>query len=250
MKKLFLSILFILVSLPFMQAQKAARTEVYKAKDGKMITLHLYGHASMAIEADGNMIYIDPVAGMADYTHENKADNVFVTHSHGDHFDMKTIKSISTPKTHIYCDMTTAKEIKDDKVFATTVRPGNLITLANGTKVEVIPAYNYTAGHTNFHPKKNDNCGYLFNIGKTRIYVAGDSENTPEMKALKDIDIAFLPVNQPYTMTVDQAVDAVKAIRPKLFYPYHYGKVKEVTDMTLLESKVKPYTTIKIKGME
>ena len=93
-------------------------------------------------------------------------------------------------------------------------------------------------------------CGYILTIGRSRILIAGDTENTPELKALKNIDIAFLPVNQPYTMTVDQALDVIKAIRPKIFYPYHYGGTKTKTDMKRLETEAKVYTDVRIKGME
>lgn len=248
MKKTFVSMAFILIGLTSLLAQNSGRTEIYKAEDGKDIKLHLYGHASLGIEADNNMIYIDPVKGMADYSKEKKADVVFVTHSHGDHLDINTIKSISKPTTHIYCDSITSQKINEANV--TTLKPGETVKLENGIKVEVIPAYNITKEHIQFHPKSNKNCGYLFNIGKTRIYVAGDTENVEEVKALKNIDIAFLPVNQPYTMSVNQAIDVIKAIRPKIFYPYHYGNPENSTDMNLLEKEVKPYTTIKIKDME
>jgi Predicted Zn-dependent hydrolases of the beta-lactamase fold len=117
--------------------------------------------------------------------------------------------------------------------------PGDMTSIKKGINVNAIAAYNFTKGHTQFHPKERKDCGYLFTIWKTRIYVAGDSENTPEMKALKDIDVAFLPVNQPYTMTVEQAADAIKAIRPKLFIPYHYGNVKEKTDIDKLIKETK-----------
>lgn len=248
MKRVSILMIFILIGLTFIHAQKSSRTEVYKGKDGKEIKLHLYGHASLAIEVDGTMFYIDPVSGMADYSKEKRADKIFVTHSHGDHFDMKTIKSISRPTTHIYCDKATSEKISDMKM--TAMKPGDIADLGKGVKVEAIAAYNITEGHTKFHPKSANNCGYLFNIGKTRIYVAGDSENIEEMKSLKNIDIAFLPVNQPYTMTVEQVTDVVKAMRPAIFFPYHYGNVEEKTDMKLLEKEVKPYTSIKINNME
>lgn len=101
-----------------------------------------------------------------------------------------------------------------------------------------------------FHPREREDCGYVLTIGGTRIYIDGDGENTPEMKALHGIDIAFLPVNQPYTMTVDQAVDAVKAIRPAIFYPYHYGEVEEKTDIDRLSRELTDITEIRIRPME
>ena len=111
-------------------------------------------------------------------------------------------------------------------------------------------AYNTSQGHTQFHPRDREDNGYILTIGGTRIYIAGDSENTPEMKALRNIDIAFLPVNQPYTMTVDQAVDAVKAIRPTIFYPYHTGETEVKTDLDRLQRELEGVTEIRIRPME
>ena len=119
-----------------------------------------------------------------------------------------------------------------------------------GIDIEAIPAYNFTEGHENFHPAGGRDNGYLLSLGGTRIYIAGDTENTPEMMQLQDIDIAFLPVNQPYTMTVDQAAEAVRAIHPTIFYPYHYGQVEEQTDINRLVELVKDITDIRIRPME
>ena len=118
-------------------------------------------------------------------------------------------------------------------------------------KIEAVPAYNTTQGHLQFHPKARKDCGYIINIGGSRIYIAGDTENIPEMSNLKKINVAFLPVNQPFTMTVEQAAAAVKTIRPKIFYPYHYsnqnGQASDMKELTKLTAR---YTTIKIMNME
>ena len=118
-------------------------------------------------------------------------------------------------------------------------------------KIEAVPAYNTTKGHLQFHPKARKDCGYIITIGKSRIYIAGDTENIPEMSNLKKINVAFLPVNQPFTMTVEQAAAAVKTIRPKIFYPYHYGNQNgQASDMKKLTKLCSRYTTIRIRGME
>ena len=114
------------------------------------------------------------------------------------------------------CDRTSAEAFE---MNCYTMRPGSVATPRDYLKVEAVAAYNTTDGHLQFHPKDREDCGYILTLGGSRIYIAGDTEPTPELKALKNIDIAFLPVNQPYTMTVDQAVEAVKAIRPTIFYP-------------------------------
>ena len=127
------------------------------------------------------------------------------------------------------------------------MRPGSIATPRDYVKIEAVAAYNTTKEHQQFHPKLREDCGYLLTIGGTRIYVAGDSEPTAEMKALRDIDIAFLPVNQPYTMTVDQAVDAVKALKPTIFYPYHFGQTEFKTDMDRLVREVRALDTTDIR---
>ena len=101
-------------------------------------------------------------------------------------------------------------------------------------QVEAVPAYNYSEGRTQFHPKGRDN-GYILTIDGLRIYVAGDTEDIPEMATVKDIDIAFLPCNQPYTMTTDQLVKAAKMVKPKVLFPYHYGQ----TDVSKLPDQLK-----------
>ena len=180
-------------------------------RDGTQITLTFFKHASLAIEAGGKYIYVDPVSGYADYAALPKADVVLITHSHYDHLDVAAVEAIQTPQTEILCDRTSAEAFE---MNCYTMRPGSVATPRDYLKVEAVAAYNTTDGHLQFHPKDREDCGYILTLGGSRIYIAGDTEPTPELKALKNIDIAFLPVNQPYTMTVDQAVEAVKAIRP------------------------------------
>ena len=110
---------------------------------------------------------------------------------------------------------------------------GDQLQIADDIKVEAVPAYNYSEGRTQFHPKGRDN-GYILTVDGLRIYIAGDTEDIPEMASVKDIDIAFLPCNQPYTMTTEQLVKAAKTIKPKVLFPYHYGQ----TDVTNVPSQL------------
>lgn len=217
------------------------------ARDGSEITLHFFKHASLAIETGGKWIYVDPVSDYADYGSLPKGDLVLITHSHHDHLDVTAVERILTPETEILCDRTSAEAFE---MNCYTMRPGSVATPRDYVKVEAVAAYNTTPGHLQFHPKDREDCGYVLTIGGTRIYVAGDTEPTPELKALKQIDIAFLPVNQPYTMTVDQAVEAVKAIRPAIFYPYHYGEVEETTDLERLARELEGVTEVRIRPLE
>ena len=172
-------------------------------------------------------IFVDPVSDYADYTQQPKADFILITHEHGDHFDTKAIAAIETNQTKIIANPNCRKMLNRGQ----EMKNGDVLQLAKDIKLEAVPAYNTTPGRDKFHPKGRDN-GYILTLGGTRIYIAGDTEDIPELNLVKDIDIAFLPVNQPYTMTPEQAIRATQIIKPRILYPYHYGdtdinKVKE-----------------------
>lgn len=222
-------------------------TDTITAADGTVVTFTFFKHASLAIEVAGKHIYIDPVSEYADYATLPKADLILVTHSHYDHFDRTAIEALETPETDLLCDKTTAEAFDFDchvMMPGDTARPRDYVT------IEAVAAYNTSADRQQYHPRERQDVGYLLTIGGTRIYVSGDGENTPEMEALRDIDIALLAVNQPFTMAVDQAVEAVKAIRPKIFYPYHYGEVDEKTDLDRLTRELEGVTEVRIRPME
>ena len=197
--------------------------DVFKTKSGKTIKFHALVHASIRIQYDGKEIEIDPVTKLGnkviDYTAMPKADYLFVTHEHGDHFDKEAIKVLLTEKTRFI----TTKRCADMYGSGEVMANGDKIQIADDFTIEAVPAYNTTEGHTQFHPKGRDN-GYILTIDGLRIYIAGDTEDIPEMESIKDIDIAFLPCNQPYTMTTEQLVKAAKIIKPKVLFPYHYGQ--------------------------
>lgn len=225
-------------------------TDTLTAHDGTEFSITFFKHASLSINVGGKYIYVDPVGGrdmcVADLP---KADLILLTHSHNDHFDLAAVEKLCTSKTDILSDRTTAEAFDME---GHVMRPGSVATPRDYVKVEAVAAYNTTKEHLQFHPKQREDCGYLLTIGGMRIYIAGDTEPTPEMKALRDVDIAFLPVNQPYTMTVDQAVEAIRQLKPVLFYPYHYGQVEEKTDLDRLAREVEALgtTEIRIRPME
>ena len=208
--------------------------DVFKTRSGKIVKFHALVHASIRIEYDGKEIAIDPVTKlgnkMIDYTKMPKSDFLFVTHEHGDHFDKGAIQMLSTEKTRFITNKRCADMFGSGEVMAN----GDMLTIADDFTVEAVPAYNITEGRTQFHPKGRDN-GYILTIDGLRIYIAGDTEDIPEMGSIKDIDIAFLPCNQPYTMTTEQLERAAKLIKPKVLFPYHYGQ----TDVSTLPSQLK-----------
>ncbi len=204
------------------------------AKDGTEITLTFYNHASIAVQAAGHRIYIDPANATKEIAWENepKADLILITHNHYDHF----------------CD--SINVILNGTGEFNQMKPGQTVEPFEGIRVEAVPAYNISEGHLDFHPRERGDVGYVITIGGKRIYVAGDTEDNEDVLALKDIDIAFLPVNQPYTMTVEQCARVIEAIRPAIFYPYHFGGGEGQADLEALKAAVGDITEVRIRPLE
>jgi L-ascorbate metabolism protein UlaG (beta-lactamase superfamily) len=199
----------------------------------KSVTIHFIKHSSLMITYNGCNIEVDPVTALppqTDYSQYPKADYIFVTHEHSDHFDKQAITTLSKPGTEIITNTACAEKLGRGKALSN----GDSLTLANGIKALAVPAYNTTPKDLQFHPKGRDN-GFVLMIDGLRIYIAGDTEYIPEMAQLKNIDIAFLPCNQPYTMTIEQLVRAAKIIRPKVLYPYHYNETNVGSIIGLLK---------------
>lgn len=220
-KKLF-SLLTLILTLTAMNAQTTYPVKTLTTKDGNKIDITLFKHASLAIDYDGLEIYVDPVTKVGDtqinYSDMPKADYILVTHEHWDHLDPVAIEELSKPDTKIILNETSQKQLGKGTVISNY----QTMELADGVKLEAVPAYNTTPGREKFHPKGNGN-GYILDFDGTRVYIAGDTEDIPEMSQIKNIELAFLPVNQPYTMTVDQAEKAALTIKPKILIPYHYS---------------------------
>ena len=215
--------------------------------NGKQLKLTFFAHASIAIEFEGRTIYVDPVMGNARYEELPKADMILVTHSHYDHFDMAAIEAVQRPDTHILLDKTSAEGFQGD---CYTMLPGSVAEPYADIRVEAVAAYNTSESQLQFHPKEREDCGYIVTLGgAVRIYISGDTEPTEEQRAIRDIDIAFICVNQPYTMKPEQAVEAVKTLQPKIYYPYHYGQVDEPTDVEALKKMLDPVCDVRIRPL-
>jgi L-ascorbate metabolism protein UlaG (beta-lactamase superfamily) len=240
MEKLILSVCVLLMALVTVAvAQEKFETDTIKTSAGDL-KITFIGHGTLMFTFQGTIIHVDPFGDMADYTKLPKADIILVTHEHRDHLDPKVLGILRGEKTVIVLTQTCAKQIDGGIVM----NNGDLKTI-EGLKIEAVPAYNIVHKRDTgqpFHPKGIGN-GYVITFGDKRVYVAGDTENTPEMKELKNIDIAFLPMNLPFTMTPEMVADAAKAFKPKILYPYHYSK----TDPSSLLNLMKDTKEIEIR---
>jgi len=198
-------------------------------------------HGSLLMTWGGLVIYTDPIAeGGPDYAKLPKADVLLLTHDHYDHLDSQVVGKIKKSETAIMYNMKCAPKCPGGAIM----KNGETRTV-QGITVEAVPAYNIKhmkAPGQPFHPKGEGN-GYIVTFGDKRVYIAGDTENIPEMKTIKAIDVAFLPMNLPYTMTPEMVADAAKAFRPKILYPYHMGE----TDASRLTALLKDEKGIEVR---
>ncbi len=200
------------------------------------------GHGTLMFTFDGKIIHVDPVFRYADYTKMPKADLILVTHEHGDHLDDVAIQDLTKEGTAIIC---TKKCMEQANIEGSIIMKNGDTKTVQGIKIEAVPAYNIKhmrSGNSPFHPKGVGN-GYILTFGDKRVYVAGDTENTPEIKALKNIDVAFLPMNLPYTMTPEMVADAARVFKPTVLYPYHFGN----TDTSKLVELLKDTPDIEVR---
>jgi len=213
--------------------------DIIKTSGGDL-KITFFGHATLMFEFADNIIHVDPWSKFADYSKLGDADLILVTHEHSDHLDPEAIEAIRKEDTKIVL----TKPCTEDIAGGIVMKNGDTETVL-GLKIEAVPAYNIVHKRSSgepFHPKGRGN-GYVITFGDRRVYVAADTENTPEMKTLKNIDVAFLPMNLPYTMTPEMVADAAKAFKPKILYPYHYGD----TDPTKLVELLKNEKQIEVR---
>jgi L-ascorbate metabolism protein UlaG (beta-lactamase superfamily) len=219
----------------FLNAQHQFEEDIISTSLGDL-RITFIAHGTLYFTFGGRTIHIDPVGQYADYSGLPKADLILVTHEHGDHLDTGAIKLLSTDKTDLVLTQKCMERIKDEGGIV--MKNGDTKTI-QGVKIEAVPAYNIkhmrSPGNP-FHPKGEGN-GYILTFGDKRIYVAGDTENIPEMKELTDIEVAFLPMNLPYTMDPEMAADAAITFKPRILYPYHYGNTDPQELVKLLKDE-------------
>lgn len=189
------------------------------AVEGGEVVIHPVDHASMVLETPSGVIHVDPVGGADLYADLPAPDLILITHEHGDHYDQPTLDALAAVP--IIANPAVAGMLPAAMAERTTVMENGDRAQALEIAIEAVPAYNITEDRLNFHPQGRDN-GYVLTIGDRRFLIAGDTEDTPELRALEDIHVAFMPMNLPYTMTVGQAAEAVTAFAPDFVYPYHH----------------------------
>lgn len=208
--------------MPYAALAQAGGSNIFETDAGQ-VTIHPVNHASFVMETPSLVIYNDPVGEVSAYADHPAPDLILVTHEHGDHYKPETLAGlIGDRDTKIITNPAVYDMLPDNlKSHATAIANGQKATMGD-IGIEAIPAHNLTEDRMQYHPPGRDN-GYVLTVGGRRIYIAGDTEDVPEMLALEDIYIAFVPMNPPYTMEVTQAADAVNAFAPTFVYPYHYG---------------------------
>ena len=227
-----------------MSADRLFESDTYPTSEGDLVITFI-GHGSLMLTLGDKVIHVDPWSRLADYTRMPDADLILITHEHRDHLDNKAINEVRKDDTLILANMEAALSV--DK--AEGIRNGQKRTIVD-LSIEAFPAYNLVHKRPDerpYHPKGKGN-GYIIGFAGKRIYIAGDTENIPEMNDIGPIDIAFIPVNLPYTMSLEMAVDAARMIHPKILYPYHYGE----TDIGRLTGMLRnePDIEVRIRPMK
>lgn len=207
--------------LPYAARAEAHMSDTFDSAAGP-ITVHPVDHASFVMESPMGTFYVDPVGDAGNYSDFPAPDVILITHEHGDHYNAETLAALMPEGgVPIYTNPAVYEMLPEDmKAMATPLANGESAEF-EGVTIDAIPAYNITEGRTDFHPQGRDN-GYVLTMGDFRTYISGDTEDTPEMRALENIDLAFVSMNLPFTMDAEAAASGVNEFAPAYVYPYHY----------------------------
>jgi len=230
-----------LAALPVLASIRPAFAAETVATSGGEIGIHPVMHASLALSFGDQVLYVDPAENSFDGLPAPTA--IFITHAHGDHYNAENLVKLAGDEVPVYVNADVFEKLPEGlKARATALKNGESTTV-NGIAVDAIAAYNTTEDRKQYHPQGVGN-GYVFTFADKKVYVAGDTEDIPEMRALTGIEVAFLPMNLPYTMSVEQAADAVKAFKPAIVYPYH----SRGSDLEQFKSLVGDASEVRIAG--
>ena len=220
--------------------------DVFKTTGGMEVKVYCIKHGSVRMQLGDKWMYVDPVTTAVkpetDYSTLPKADYILVTHEHFDHLDSVAINQLTKEGTRLITNARCHELLGGQ---GEVMSNGDIMTLPEGWQVEAVPAYNYSQEKLNFHPKGRDN-GFVLTIEGMRIYIAGDTEDIPEMADIRDIDVAFLPCNLPFTMTPEQCARAARMFKPTVLFPYHYGEtdiqqVVKLLDGSGIDVRIRDY---------
>ena len=227
-----------------MEAQNNFEKDIIPTSGGDL-EITFIGHGTLMFSYNDLIIHVDPVTRYADYSKLPKGDLILITHQHGDHFSKEALDQITTPNTVTIITETVAKELEGGTVMK------NWDTKSiKGLNILAVPAYNVVHKRDNgipFHPKGEGN-GYVLTFGNTKVYIGGDTENIPEMKDIPSVDVAFLPMNLPYTMTPEMVAAAARVLKPKILYPYHYGDTDTAELLNLMKNEKD--TEVRIRNLK
>lgn len=222
-------------------------SEKIKTSQGDL-EMFFIGHGTLMFEINDKVIHIDPVMREADYANLPDADLILVTHQHGDHLDLTAINHLMKENTRVIMTQTCLDQLED--FSATVMKNGDVESIGN-LGIRAIPAYNIKHVRSNgnpYHPKGEGN-GYILTFGSTHVLIGGDTENIPEYeKITQTMDVAFLPMNVPYTMTPEMVAEAAKTIFPAILYPYHYGQTDPQELVKLLKDE--PDIEVRIRDLK
>ena len=215
---------------PKKSVESKLQTKVVEESSNKELSIIPIEHATAILEWNEITIYVDPVGGAAAFKGQREPDLILITDIHGDHFSLETLEELNTEKAKIIIPQAVADKMPEKFVPQLDVLNNGEQKERFGITVEAIPMYNLREEALKFHTKGRGN-GYVLEMGGERIYFSGDTEDIPEMRALRNIDKAFICMNLPYTMTEESAADAVLEFQPKQVYPYHYRGRPDVSDI-------------------
>ena len=206
--------------LPYAAMAAAHAADTYATNAGDVV-VHPIDHASIVLETPVGTIFVDPVGDAAMYADYGTPDLIMITHEHGDHYNAETLAAVTGDATQIIANPAVYAMLSDDLKAKATEMANGATGEYNGMGIDAIPAYNTTEGRLQNHPQGRDN-GYVLTFDGLRVYISGDTEDIPEMRALENIDVAFICMNLPFTMDMQAAASAVAEFQPTYVYPYHY----------------------------
>lgn len=231
--------------LPYRLHAAAHAADAFMTANGQ-VTVHPIAHASFVMETPAGTIHVDPVGDAGDYADLPAPDLILITHEHGDHYNAETLAALAGDTTPLIVNPAVYAMLPADLQERATAIGNGESTSAGDVMIDAIPAYNTTEERLNFHPQGRDN-GYVVTVDGLRVYISGDTEDTPEMRSLQAIDVAFVCMNLPFTMGMEAAASAVNEFAPTYVYPYHYrGRDNGTQDPRDFAELVAGQTEVKI----